>query len=188
MTYFFNGGRETPFAGEERAIIASPMARTYDLTPEMSARAVAGRTIAAIASGRYAFVLVNFANADMVGHTAVRSAIIEAVETLDRESHRVIEAALARGFRILLTADHGNCEEMIDPLTGEPHTRHTAYPVPFLLAGARVPLCASGGDLADVAPTVLELLGIDQPPEMSGRSLLRGGTAAKPVTARSRDD
>lgn len=187
VTYFFNGGRETPFAGEERAIIASPMARTYDLTPEMSARAVADRTIAAIASGRYAFVLVNFANADMVGHTAVRSAIIEAVETLDRESHRIIEAALAKGFRILLTADHGNCEEMIDPLTGEPHTRHTAYPVPFLLAGARVPLCASGGGLADVAPTILELLGIDQPSEMSGRSLLRGGTATKPVTARPRD-
>ncbi len=187
VTYFFNGGREAPFPGEERAIIASPTARTYDLKPEMSARAVADRTIAAIDSGRYAFVLVNFANADMVGHTAVRSAIIEAVETLDREGHRVIEAALAKGFRILLTADHGNCEEMVDPLTGEPHTRHTAYPVPFLLAGARVPLCASGGGLADVAPTILELLGIDQPPEMSGRSLLRSGTAAKPVTTRPRD-
>ncbi len=179
VTYFFNGGREAPFRGEERAIVASPAVRTYDLQPEMSAPAVADRTIAAIASGRYAFVLVNFANADMVGHTAVPSAIIRAVEVLDGVAHRVIEAARSQGFRVLLTADHGNCEEMIDPVTQEPHTRHTPYPVPLLAIGTNRTLCATGGGLADVAPTILDLIGLDKPPEMSGHSLL--GSIAPPV-------
>ena len=176
VTYFFNGGRETALAGEERVIVPSPKVRTYDLQPEMSAPAVADRTIAAIASARYAFVLVNFANADMVGHTAVPSAIVRAVETLDGQAHRVIEAARAAHFRVLLTADHGNCEQMVDPLTREPHTSHTAYPVPLVTIGTHRTLCAAGGGLADVAPTILDLMNLEKPPDMSGHSLL-GGTA-----------
>jgi 2,3-bisphosphoglycerate-independent phosphoglycerate mutase len=108
---------------------------------------------------------------DMVGHTAVREAIIAAVETLDRESHRVIQAALERNYYVLLTADHGNCDEMVDPATGEPHTQHTVYPVPFLLLGDRKAQLGIGRGLADVAPTVLDLLDIPQPPEMTGCSL-----------------
>jgi 2,3-bisphosphoglycerate-independent phosphoglycerate mutase len=172
VTYFFNGGQEKPFAGEEREIIPSPDVATYDLKPEMSAPQVADRIIQAIEADRYDFILVNFANGDMVGHTAVRQAIIEAVETLDQQSHRVIQAALKRNFRVLLTSDHGNCDEMVDPATGEPHTRHTAYPVPFLLLGDRKARLRIGRGLSDVAPTVLDLLQLPQPPQMTGLSLI----------------
>lgn len=172
VTYFFNGGREKPFTGEEREIIPSPDVATYDLKPEMSAPQVADRIVQAIKADRYDFILVNFANGDMVGHTAVREAIIAAVETLDRESHRVIQVALERNYYVLLTADHGNCDEMIDPATGEPHTQHTVYPVPFLLLGDRKAQLGIGRGLADVAPTVLDLLQVQQPPEMTGRSLI----------------
>ena len=172
VTHFFNGGRETPFPGEEREIISSPQVATYDLKPEMSAAQVADHIIAAIDRGRYDFILVNFANGDMVGHTAVIPAIIRAVETLDLQFHRVVQAALARRFRILLTADHGNCDEMVDPVSGEPHTQHTAYPVPFLLLGTVATALGTGRGLADVAPTVLDLLGIVQPPEMTGCSIV----------------
>jgi 2,3-bisphosphoglycerate-independent phosphoglycerate mutase len=171
VTYFFNGGREKPFADEEREIISSPDVATYDLKPEMSAPQVADRIVQAIEADRYDFILVNFANGDMVGHTAVRDAIIAAVQTLDRESHRVIQAALQRNYSVLLTADHGNCDEMVDPATGEPHTQHTVYPVPFLLLGDRKAQLGIGRGLADVAPTVLDLLDIPQPPEMTGCSL-----------------
>ena len=179
VTYFFNGGREEPFPGEDRAIVPSPNVATYDENPEMSAARVADRTIAAIVGGQYDFVLVNFANGDMVGHTATRHAVIRAVETLDLQGLRVVQAALHRGFTILLTADHGNCDEMVDPQTGEPHTQHTAYPVPFLLLGEPGVALGVGRGLADVAPTVLDLLDVPQPPEMTGRSLLlkRGGLA-----------
>jgi len=172
VTYFFNGGREKPFVGEDREIIPSPDVATYDLMPEMSATQVADRIIKAIDSDQYHFILLNFANADMVGHTAIRQAIIQAVETLDLQSHRVIQAALKRDFRILLTADHGNCDEMVDPVTGEPHTRHTAYPVPFLLMGEQNVQLGTGRGLSDVAPTVLDLMGLSQPPEMTGSSLI----------------
>ncbi len=172
VTYFFNGGRETPFPGEDREIVPSPQVATYDQRPEMSAPAVADRVIAALCSSQYAFVLVNFANGDMVGHTANIPAIVQAVETLDLQFHRVVQAARAGGYRILLAADHGNCDEMVDPLTGEPHTQHTPYPVPFLLIGEQEVRLATGGGLADVAPTVLDLLGLKQPAEMAGRSLL----------------
>lgn len=175
VTYFFNGGREKPFAGEEREIIPSPSVATYDLQPEMSAPQVADRVVQAIEADRYDFILVNFANGDMVGHTAVRAAIIAAVETLDRESHRVIQAALERNYYVLLTADHGNCDEMVDPATGEPHTQHTVYPVPFLFMGDRMARLGIGRGLADVAPTVLDLLKLPQPPEMTGRSLILEG-------------
>lgn len=172
VTYFFNGGREEPFPGEDREIIPSPKVATYDLQPEMSAPQVADRIIAAVESGQYAFVLVNFANGDMVGHTAKIPAILRAVETLDLQFHRVVQAALARGFRIILTADHGNCDEMVDPVTGEPHTQHTVYPVPFLLIGATGARLGIGRGAADVAPTVLDLMGIAQPEQMTGRSIL----------------
>jgi 2,3-bisphosphoglycerate-independent phosphoglycerate mutase len=177
VTYFFNGGREEPLPGEDRAIVPSPNVATYDERPEMSAARVADRTIAAIVRGHYDFVLVNFANGDMVGHTATRHAAIRAVETLDLQGHRVIQAALHRGYTVLLTADHGNCDELVDPQTGEPHTQHTPYPVPFLLLGEPAVSLGIGRGLADVAPTVLDLLDLPQPPEMTGRSLIlkRGG-------------
>jgi 2,3-bisphosphoglycerate-independent phosphoglycerate mutase len=172
VTHFFNGGREQPFAGEVREIVPSPQVATYDLKPEMSAAELADRVIAAIEREEYAFILVNFANSDMVGHTAVISAIVRAVETLDLQFHRVAQAALTRGFRILLTADHGNCDEMVDPVSGEPHTQHTAYPVPFLILGMREAQLGTGCGLADVAPTVLDLLGLAPPAEMTGHSIL----------------
>ena len=180
VTYFFNGGREKPFNGEEREIIPSPDVATYDLKPEMSAPQVADRLIQAIEANRYDFILVNFANGDMVGHTAVRPAIIEAVETLDLQSHRVIQAAQKQDYYVLLTADHGNCDEMVDPATGEPHTQHTVYPVPFLLLGDRAARLGIGRGLSDIAPTVLDLLNLPQPPQMSGHSLiLKGGLQLK---------
>jgi 2,3-bisphosphoglycerate-independent phosphoglycerate mutase len=176
VTYFFNGGREEPFPGEDRAIVPSPNVATYDERPEMSAAGVADRTIAAIVGGQYDFVLVNFANGDMVGHTATRHAVVRAVETLDLQGHRVIQAALHRGFTVLLTADHGNCDELVDPQTGEPHTQHTPYPVPFLLLGEPGVTLGVGRGLADVAPTILDLLDLPQPREMTGRSIiLKGG-------------
>ena len=172
VTYFFNGGREEPFDGEVRTIVPSPRVATYDLQPEMSARAVADKVIAAIDSDDYHFVLVNFANTDMVGHTAVQPAIIEAVETVDLQSHRLIQAAQAKGWRVLFTADHGNCDEMVDPVSGDPHTQHTAYPVPLLLVGKDDAQLGVGRSLADVAPTVLDLMGLAQPEAMTGRSLV----------------
>lgn len=172
VTYFFNGGVEPPFPGETRKIIPSPAVATYDLKPEMSAPAVANEVITAIESDSYQFVLVNFANTDMVGHTAVRPAVISAVETVDLQSSRIIQSALQRGWRILLTADHGNCDEMVDPQTGEPHTQHTSYPVPCLLIGEKNVQLGIGRSLADVAPTILELLDLPKPEVMTGRSLL----------------
>lgn len=175
VTYFFNGGREEPYPGEDREIVPSPTVATYDLKPEMSAPRVAERLIHAIEGGDYAFILVNFANGDMVGHTAMPHAIIKAVEVLDLQGHRVIQAALRKGFRVMLTADHGNCDEMVDPVTGEPHTQHTVYPVPFLLLGEPKARLGIGRGLADVAPTVLDLLGLPQSPEMTGSSLILKG-------------
>lgn len=172
VTYFFNGGIEPPFPGETRKIIPSPAVATYDLKPEMSAPAVANEVITAIESDSYQFVLVNFANTDMVGHTAVRPAVISAVETVDLQSSRIIQSALQRGWRIILTADHGNCDEMVDPQTGEPHTQHTSYPVPCLLIGETNVRLGVGRSLADVAPTILELLDLPKPEVMTGRSLL----------------
>ena len=176
VTYFFNGGREPPYPGEDRIIVPSPTVATYDLKPEMSAAKVADTLIDAIVSDQYHFILTNFANSDMVGHTARRQSIIEAVETLDLQSHRVFRVALERGWRILLTADHGNCDEMVDPNTGEPHTQHTEYPVPMLLMGEGPVKLRIGCGLADVAPTVLDLLEIPRPAAMTGRSLIvKGG-------------
>jgi 2,3-bisphosphoglycerate-independent phosphoglycerate mutase len=172
VTYFFNGGLETPYPLEDRIIVPSPSVATYDVEPEMSASRIADELIAAIESEKYSFIVTNFANADMVGHTARREAIIKSVETLDLQSHRVFRKALEYDWRILLTADHGNCDEMINPNTGEPHTQHTEYPVPFLIMGEGAVRLSTGRGLADIAPTVLELLGIPQPRVMTGRSLI----------------
>ncbi len=175
VTYFFNGGTEQPYPGEERSIVPSAKVATYDQQPEMSAPKVAESVINAIESEEYAFILVNFANGDMVGHTAIPEAIIKAVETLDLQGHRVIDSALKHGWRILLTEDHGNCDEMVDPVSGQPHTRHTGYPVPLLLAGAGNVQLGIGRGLADIAPTVLDLLDIPRPREMTGRSMILKG-------------
>jgi 2,3-bisphosphoglycerate-independent phosphoglycerate mutase len=143
----------------------------------MSAPAVADTVIGALESGKYGLVIVNFANGDMVGHTAVRSAILEAVKTLDHEVGRVLDAAVDTGFSVVLTADHGNCEQMVDPVSGEPHTQHTTFPVPCLVIDDAIGELDSDAGLADIAPTVLQLMGLEIPPSMSGHSLLRHVTA-----------
>lgn len=172
VTYFFNGGKKVPFAGEEHIMVPSPDVATYDLKPEMSAEGVADKVIEGLESGNYGFILVNFANGDMVGHTAVRDAVIKAVETLDREVGRVLDAAVEAGFSVVLTADHGNCDEMVDPITQEPHTQHTLYPVPCMVIDKANWHLRPGCDLSAVAPTVLQLMGLQQPPSMTGKSLL----------------
>ena len=172
VTYFFNGGRSDPYPGEDREIIPSAKVATYDLQPEMSAAEVANKVIEAIESEEYAFILVNFANGDMVGHTAVRDAIITAVETLDREVGRVLDTAVKNEYSVIMTADHGNCDEYIDPNTGEPHTQHTIYPVPCLLVDKHPWRLATGGGLENVAPTVLHLMGLTRPQGMDTGSLL----------------
>jgi 2,3-bisphosphoglycerate-independent phosphoglycerate mutase len=174
VTFFFNGGRGEPFPGEERTLIPSPKVATYDLKPEMSAPEVADTVVAALRSRAYAFIVVNFANGDMVGHTAVREAVIEAVRVLDREAGRVMDEAIAQGYSIILTADHGNCDEMVDPISGEPHTQHTIYPVPCLIADETQWRLSTGAGLDSIAPTVLELMGLPIPAQMQGRSLLLG--------------
>ncbi len=178
VTYFFNGGRELPFEGEDRALIPSPKVPTYDLQPEMSAPGVAKAVRDAITSGQYEFIVVNFANCDMVGHTGILLAAIRATEAVDLELGRILHATLEAGGIALVTADHGNAEELIVPGTNQPMTAHTTNPVPFVLVSPeesrhRTTPLRRGGRLADVAPTVLDLMGIDQPDVMTGRSLLK---------------
>ncbi len=172
VTFFFNSGREEPYAGEDRQVIASPRIETYDLQPEMSAAEVADTVIAALAKNEYGFIVVNFANGDMVGHTGVPAAVIKAVEALDREVGRVLDAAVEHDYSVLLTADHGNCDEYTDPLTGEPNTQHTVYPVPCLVMDESHWRLSTGGGLSNLAPTVLQLMGLPQPKGMSSGSLL----------------
>jgi len=172
VTYFFNGGKKKPFAGEDHIMINSPDVATYDLQPEMSAAEVADTIIKALESGEHGFIMVNFANGDMVGHTAIREAVIKAVEALDHEVGRVLDAAVKAEYSVLLTADHGNCDEMVDPVTQEPHTQHTLYPVPCLVIDEKNWHLRPGGDLSSVAPTILQLMGLQQPPSMTGKSLL----------------
>ena len=172
VTYFFNGGREEPFAGEERSMTPSPKVATYDLQPEMSAPELTRKVVEAVESGRYDLFVLNFANPDMVGHTGVLAAAIKAVETVDAGLGAIADAILAKGGALFVTADHGNCELMTDPVTGNPHTAHTTFPVPAMVIGSGATALAEGR-LADVAPTLLALLGIDQPAEMTGTSLLR---------------
>jgi len=172
VTYFFNGGVEKPFAGEERVLVPSPKVPTYDLKPEMSAGGVADAVIHAIEKGDFDAIVRNFANPDMVGHSGKLEAAIKAVETVDESLGRIDQALRPRGGAWIITADHGNAETMIDPLTGGPHTYHTTNPVPFLLVTADRPVrLKPGGSLRDVAPTLLGVLGLPEPSEMTGRDL-----------------
>ncbi len=179
VTFFFNGGEERRFPGEERVLVPSPKVATYDLAPEMSAVEVTDRVVAAIAERRFDVVLINYANPDMVGHTGSLTAAIAAVETVDRCLGRLEAAVRDAGGVMLVTADHGNCEVMRDPETGGPHTAHTLEAVPLILVNgpAEVASLADGG-LADIAPTLLALLDLAQPAEMTGRSLLVPAPAA----------
>ncbi len=172
VTYFFNGGVEKPFAGEERVLVPSPKVATYDLKPEMSAAGVADAVVAAIEKGTFDAIIMNFANADMVGHSGKLEAAIKAVETVDGCLGRLFQALRPRGGAWIITADHGNAETMIDPVTGGPHTYHTTNPVPFILIteDEKVGL-RGGGSLQDIAPTLLGVLGVPQPAEMIGRDL-----------------
>jgi 2,3-bisphosphoglycerate-independent phosphoglycerate mutase len=172
VTYFFNGGIETPFPREERELVPSPKVPTYDLQPEMSAVGVTDVLCRAIEAEAHDFTLCNYANCDMVGHTGVLPAVIKAVETVDECLTRVMIAAGKVGARLLVTADHGNCEVMIDPDSGGPHTAHTTNPVPFVVVDPTgdQPL-RDGGALCDVGPTILAMMGLDQPQEMTGRNL-----------------
>ena len=175
VTYFFNGGVETPFPCEDRLLVPSQKVATYDLMPEMSAPGVTDVLCSAIQKREHEFILCNYANGDMVGHTGSLPATIKAVETVDECLARVLKAAEASGTRLLITADHGNCEIMIDPETGGPHTAHTTSPVPFIIVDHEgKSALRSGGALCDVGPTLLTLLGLERPQEMAGVDLRQG--------------
>ena len=175
MTYFFNCGQEAPFSGEERELVPSQKVATYDLKPEMSAPGITDMLCKSIRSGHHDFTLCNYANGDMVGHTGVLPAAIRAVETVDECLARVLATAEEAGHTVLITADHGNCELMIDPGSGGPHTAHTTNPVPFVMVSPNSQKALrSGGRLSDVGPTVLNLMGIDIPAEMTGHDLREG--------------
>lgn len=173
VTYFLNGGEEAQYPGEDRIMVPSPKVATYDLQPEMSAPELTDKAVAAVGSGKYDLIVLNFANPDMVGHTGSLSAAIKAVETVDTCLGRIAEAIGTAGGALVVTADHGNCELMKDPDNGGPHTSHTTNPVPVIVMGSRAPTIGDGR-LADLAPTLLQLMGLPQPAEMTGRSLLRG--------------
>jgi 2,3-bisphosphoglycerate-independent phosphoglycerate mutase len=177
VTFFFNGGVETEFPGESRIMVPSPKIATYDLKPEMSAYELTDKLVGAIETGHYDFIVVNYANTDMVGHTGDFAAAKRAVEAVDTCMGRLADAVVHAGGALIITADHGNAEMMADPATGQPHTAHTTNPVPVMLVGGGVPgrnapLKLRDGKLADVAPTLLELIGLEQPREMTGHTLL----------------
>jgi 2,3-bisphosphoglycerate-independent phosphoglycerate mutase len=173
VTFFFNGGRELVFPGEERILVPSPKVATYDQQPEMSAPEVTDKVVEAIRSGRFDAIVMNYANADMVGHTGRIDAATKAVETVDACLGRLAEAVEQAGGTLVITADHGNAEMMRDPETGEPHTAHTLNPVPFVVVN---PPAKTGhlenGRLSDIAPTLLDILGLTKPAAMTGHSLL----------------
>ncbi|MDX1722227.1 MAG: 2,3-bisphosphoglycerate-independent phosphoglycerate mutase [Pseudomonas sp.] len=173
VTFFFSGGREEPFEGEERILIPSPNVATYDLQPEMNAPEVTDRIVEAIEQQRYDVIVVNYANGDMVGHTGVFDAAVKAVECLDSCVGRIVAALDKVGGEALLTADHGNVEQMEDACTGQVHTAHTCEPVPFIYIGKRPLRMREGGVLADVAPTMLTLMGLPIPQEMTGTSIIQ---------------
>ncbi len=172
VTFFFNGGREASFSGEDRILVPSPKVATYDLQPEMSAVELTERLVAAIASAKYDVIICNFANPDMVGHTGKMAAAIEAVETVDVCLAKIIAALQAAGGETLITADHGNVEQMQNAVTGQPHTAHTSNLVPFVYVGRSARFCDVHGTLADVIPTLLYVMGLKQPSEMTGHHLL----------------
>ncbi len=177
VTFFLNGGKEEPEVGEDREMPKSPDVATYDLQPEMSAPEVSDRLVAAIERGDYDLIVVNYANPDMVGHTGDLEAAIKACEAVDAGLGRALNALARQEGAAIVTADHGNCETMIDPETGGPHTAHTLNPVPVIMVGGRDGAKLRQGRLADVAPTLLELMGLEQPPEMTGKSLIVGDAA-----------
>jgi 2,3-bisphosphoglycerate-independent phosphoglycerate mutase len=175
VTFFFNGGRELVFDGEDRILIPSPKVRTYDLKPEMSAPEVTDALVEAIGSGKYDVIIANYANPDMVGHSGIVAAAVKAVEAVDACLARLRSAVEAAGGVMLITADHGNVEMMVDPETGEPHTAHTTFDVPLVLVNAKAlarPAALADGKLADIAPTILDLMGLAKPAEMTGHSLV----------------
>ncbi len=184
VTYFLNGGRELAFSGEDRLLVPSPRVATYDLQPEMSAVAVTDQLLDRLDKGHYRFVVVNFANPDMVGHTGVFPATVRAVEVVDAMLGRIVGPVLNSGGILAITADHGNAELKVDRATGAPLTAHTTSPVPFIVAGARgVEGLRDGGELGDVAPTLLPLVGLDVPREMSGDDLRAAGMSPSPAPA-----
>jgi 2,3-bisphosphoglycerate-independent phosphoglycerate mutase len=172
VTYFLNGGREPSYDGEDRILVPSPKVATYDLQPEMSAPEVTDKAVAAIDSGKYDLIVLNFANPDMVGHTGSLPAAVKAVETVDAGLGRIADAIARAGGALMVIADHGNCELMRDPVTGGPHTAHTTNPVPVIVMGSGAAALAEGR-LADVAPTLLKLMDLPQPKDMTGQALLR---------------
>ena len=172
VTFFFSGGKESLYEGEERILIPSPDVPTYDTVPEMSAREVTEKLSEAINSGKFDTIICNYANCDQVGHTGSYEASIKAVETIDWCLERIIAATQQAGGEILITADHGNVEEMFDETNHQPHTQHTTLPVPLVYVGDRTLTLDSDGSLADIAPTMLALMGLAQPAEMTGRSLI----------------
>lgn len=171
VTYFFNGGEEQVYPGEDRILVPSPKVATYDLQPEMSAGEVTDKIVAAIQSGQYQAIFCNYANGDMVGHSGVFDAAVKAVEALDGCIERCVEAMLAAGGEVLITADHGNCEQMYDSEHHQPHTQHTTNQVPFLYIGRPAKIRA-GGSLRDISPSLLAMMGLEQPAEMTGQSLI----------------
>lgn len=171
VTFFFNGGREAPFEGEDRILVASPKVATYDLQPEMSAPEVTDKLVDAIDSDKYDFIVVNFANGDMVGHTGVYSAIQKAVETLDKCVEKVVEAARKHGYETIIIADHGNADHALND-DGTPNTAHSLNPVPFIYIGSHPDAKLSNGRLADVAPSLLKLMGLSKPADMTGNDLI----------------
>jgi len=175
VTFFFNGGMETPFAGEDRILVPSPRVATYDLQPEMSAPEVTDKLVEAIKSGKYDLIVCNYANGDMVGHTGKMEAAVKAAECLDKCVQRVVEALDEVGGEALITADHGNCEQMTDPSSGQVHTSHTIGPVPLVYTGHRKVTLKNDGSLCDIAPTLLALMGDKAPKEMTGHSLAEIG-------------
>ena len=173
VTYFFNGGVEQPFPGEDRVMVPSPRVATYDLKPEMSAEGIAQAVVKATNDGAFDVIIVNFANADMVGHSGKIEPTVKAVETVDACLGVIEKAVRAKGGAMLITADHGNAEMMVDPATGGPHTAHTTNPVPFIVLSedAKQFTLKPNGSLRDISPTMLGMLGIDEPKDMTGSDL-----------------
>ena len=171
MTYFFNGGNEKPYPGEEREMVPSPKVATYDLKPEMNAEGITEVVVKAIEKRDFDVIVMNFANADMVGHSGKMEPTVQAVETVDAGLGRIYDALRRKGGRWIITADHGNAEMMIDPVTKGPHTYHTTNPVPFIVVDETGARLRSGGALQDIAPTLLGFLDEHQPKEMTGRDL-----------------
>ena len=172
VTFFFNGGREKKFEGEDRILVPSPKVKTYDMQPEMSAFEVTNQVVEAIKSQKYNCIILNYANTDMVGHTGSLTAAIKAVETIDQCIKKVVKEINAVKGNLLITADHGNAEQMVDYKTGEPHTTHTTNPVPLILVSDNKKLKLKSGKLADLAPTMLDIMNLKKPNEMTGNSLL----------------